>query len=168
MFRTIVIGYGNIDRADDGVAYHVVNDLRQRLGLSILDENTAGLEDLGSKIDSIFLRQLAPEIMPLLTDYNLIIFVDAHTLDNQDLFYCVPVVPRYTTSILTHQMSPSAFLAFLKTIYNHEAEGYIVSIRGKDYDFHRTISLETRSFIEKAVNYILELDKKYRNKKMEV
>ncbi len=32
MTRTLVIGYGNIDRNDDGVAYAVIAALRLRLG----------------------------------------------------------------------------------------------------------------------------------------
>jgi Ni,Fe-hydrogenase maturation factor len=35
-FRTLVIGYGNPDRADDGVAYHVVSAMRSRLGQGAL------------------------------------------------------------------------------------------------------------------------------------
>ena len=44
--RTLIIGYGNIDRADDGVAYHVINALRRQWGMDILDGETTGLEAL--------------------------------------------------------------------------------------------------------------------------
>jgi len=63
MHRSLIIGYGNIDRADDGVAYDVINALRRRLGQEILHEGDTGLEDLGRPIDSVFLSQLAPELM---------------------------------------------------------------------------------------------------------
>ena len=49
MSRTLVIGFGNIDRADDGVAYHVVNHLRRRLGKELLPEDETGLELLGGE-----------------------------------------------------------------------------------------------------------------------
>ena len=55
MSRTLVIGFGNIDRADDGVAFYVINALRRRLGQKPLSEEDTGLEELGAPIDSVFL-----------------------------------------------------------------------------------------------------------------
>jgi molybdopterin-guanine dinucleotide biosynthesis protein A len=46
--RTLIIGYGNLERADDGVAYHAVNALRQRLGQKALSEDETGLQGLHS------------------------------------------------------------------------------------------------------------------------
>ena len=34
--RTLVLGFGNVYRRDDGVAFVVLNALRQRLGLPVL------------------------------------------------------------------------------------------------------------------------------------
>ena len=63
MSRTIIIGYGNIDRSDDGLACEVINLVRQDLGQKILEDGDMGLENLDGEIDSIFLPQLVPEIM---------------------------------------------------------------------------------------------------------
>ena len=52
MPRTLVVGYGNIDRADDGVAYSVVNALRERLGQKALSEDDSGLEELGAQLNT--------------------------------------------------------------------------------------------------------------------
>jgi len=54
MPRTIIIGYGNIDRSDDGVACEVINLVRQNLGQKILEDGDTGLENLDGEIDSIF------------------------------------------------------------------------------------------------------------------
>jgi Ni,Fe-hydrogenase maturation factor len=53
MARTLVIGFGNLDRADDGAAFHIVNRLREGLGLSTLDEGAIDLSVAGAK----FFRQ---------------------------------------------------------------------------------------------------------------
>ncbi|MBI5581601.1 MAG: hypothetical protein HY895_20800, partial [Deltaproteobacteria bacterium] len=45
--RTRVIGFGNLDRGDDGVAFDVVNLLRRQLGLKLLDAEETGLDDRG-------------------------------------------------------------------------------------------------------------------------
>ena len=80
MSRTLVIGFGNIDRADDGAAFFVINALRRRLGQNPLNEDETGLEELGAKIDSVFLSQLTPELLETLAGYQQVIFVDGKKL----------------------------------------------------------------------------------------
>ncbi|MGD1152168.1 MAG: hydrogenase maturation protease [Syntrophales bacterium] len=157
MTRTLVIGFGNIDRADDGVAYHVVNDLRRRLGQGMLHEDETGLEGIGAQIDSIFLVQLAPELMDVMTLYDKIIFVDAHVYENVGNLYCAPVFPEFTQATFTHHMTPAMLLALLKAICNREPTGHIISIRGYDFDFHRNLSADTEALVDKAVDHILLL-----------
>ena len=160
MSRTIVVGYGNIDRADDGVAYEVINTLRQHLGQERLNEGDTGLEDLGAEVDSIFLIQLMPEIMEVIIDYDRIIFVDAHAATNINDLNCIPVTPEYVSSTFTHHMSPASLLAFLKVLYNREPAGHIVSLKGYDFDFQRMLSESTRMLIPAAVEKILKLLKR--------
>lgn len=164
MSRTLVIGFGNLDRADDGVAYHVINTLRRRLGQDTLAEDETGLEELGSEIDSIFLSQLTPELMDILADYRQIIFVDAHVYENVENLYCVPVVPEYAPSTFSHHISPPVMLALLKSLYQRDPAGYLVSIRGYDFDFHRDLSHDTKTLIEPAVEYILQSHYKWPEK----
>jgi hydrogenase maturation protease len=157
MPRTIVVGYGNIDRGDDGVAYEVINALRQRLGQKRLDEGETGLEELGSKNDSVFLSQLLPEIMEVLISYDRIIFVDAHVGTNTNDLNCMPVVPEYVSSTFTHHMTPASLLAFLQALYNKEPVSHIISLRGYDFDFKRKLSSETRILVDPAIEKILQL-----------
>ena len=157
MSRTLVIGFGNIDRADDGVAYHVINCLRRRLGQQILHEDETGLEEIGAQIDSIFLVQLAPELMDVMIPYDKIIFVDAHVYENVDSLYHAPVFPELTPATFTHHLTPATLLALLKSLHHREPAGHIVSIRGYDFDFHRNLSADTEAFVEKAVDHILLL-----------
>ena len=156
MPRTLIIGFGSIDRADDGVAYHVINALRRRLGQTMLDEDETGLEELGNQIDSVFLVQLAPELMDILAGYDQVVFVDAHVLANVDDLHCTPIFPEYAPATLTHHMGPAMILALVKALYHREPAGYIVSIRGYDFDFHRNLSADTKAHIEPAVDYILQ------------
>jgi hydrogenase maturation protease len=159
MSRTLVIGFGNIDRADDGVAYSVINALRRRLGQEPLPENETGLDELGAEVDSVFLSQLTPELMEVLAGYRQVVFVDAHVYENVDALHCAPVSPEYTPSSFTHHLTPGAFLALLKALYRLEPAGHLVSIRGHDFDFHRNLSPETEALVGPAVEYILRLFK---------
>jgi hydrogenase maturation protease len=157
MPRTIIIGYGNIDRSDDGVAYAIINLVRQNLGQNILEEGDTGLEELSGGIDSVFLPQLVPEIMELLKDYEQIIFVDAHAGVELEDLNCSRLSPQYVSSTFTHHMTPEALLAFLKTLYQHEPEAYLVSVRAHEFDFKRTFSPKTQSLLNPASEKIMQL-----------
>jgi hydrogenase maturation protease len=157
--RTLVIGFGNIDRADDGVAYIVVNALRQALGQLPLNEEETGLEALGENVDSIFLSQLTPEMMDLLDPYDRIIFVDAHVDSKLNDLHCSSVLPEYTTPTFSHHLTPAMLLAFLKVLYHREPAAHLVSIRGYDFDFHRDLSADTAAQVSSAVQCILNLVK---------
>lgn len=157
MHRTLVIGYGNVHRADDGVAYHVVNALRQRLGQESLGEDLTGLENLGAETDSILLTQLAPELMDTLVHYDQVIFVDAHVRDDAPDLHCEPVSAAYGPSAFTHHMTPGMLLALLKAIHHREPAGHIVSIRGHDFDFHNSLSPSAQALVGPAVELIVGL-----------
>jgi hydrogenase maturation protease len=155
--KTIIIGYGNIYRADDGVAFAVINSLRRQLGQKPLVEGDTGLDELNGENDSIFLLQLVPDIMELLAGYKRIIFVDAHVGSDSEDLHCSPVSAEYISSSFTHHMMPSALFAFLKTIYQCEPQGHLVSIRGYDFDFKQTLSPKVQKLVHPAVDTILKL-----------
>lgn len=157
MPRSLVVGYGNLDRADDGVAYYVINALRQRLGQGTLGEDETGLEALGAQANSVFLMQLSPELVDLLVDYDQIVFVDAHVREDLDDLHCTRVLPEYTASAFTHHMSPAMLLALLQVLHHRRPTGHIVSIRGHNFDFHRGLSAATETLVVPATELILQL-----------
>jgi Ni,Fe-hydrogenase maturation factor len=122
----------------------------------MLHEDETGLESLGAQIDSVFLVQLAPELMDVIIPYDKIIFVDAHVYENVDSLYCAPVFPEFTPATFTHHLTPAMLLALLKSLHHREPAGHIVSIRGYDFDFHRSLSTDTEALVEKAVDHILQ------------
>jgi hydrogenase maturation protease len=156
MPRTLVIGYGNIDRADDGVAHCVVNALRGFLVQKPLSEDSSGLEELGSQTDSVFLTQLVPELMDTISGYDQVIFIDAHVYEGMEDLHCETVSSDCAFSSFTHHVTPAMLHALLKSIYHVEPTMHIVSIRGYDFDFHRGLSEKTKSQVKPAAEYILK------------
>ena len=155
--KTIIIGYGNIYRADDGVAFAVINELRRQLGQKLLEEGDTGLDELNGENDSIFLLQLVPEIMELFAGYNRIIFVDAYVGSDMEDLNCSPVSAQYISSSFTHHMTPSALLAFLKSMYECVPQAHLVSIRGINFDFKRTFSPQVQALIQPAADTVFRL-----------
>lgn len=160
--RTLVIGFGNLDRQDDGVAYHVINALRQRLGQATLSEEETGLDNLGydADADSIFVTQLAPELLDTAAQYEQLIFVDAHVRTDVGDLHCAPIQARYGSATFTHHMMPEMFLALLHTLYQQKLTGYVMSIRGHEFDFapaKRELSAATEVLVKPATEQIVRL-----------
>ncbi len=157
MKRILVIGFGNLDRADDGVAFHIINAVRRDLALDPLSENETGLEELGRPVDTAFIGQLVPEMIDLLVDYDRIVFVDAHVDTSLEHLHHAPVSPDEAGLTFTHHMSPATLLAFYDALHGCHPEGHLVSVRGVDFDFHRRLSPSTASFVLPAARQIMSL-----------
>lgn len=157
MTRTLIIGYGNLDRQDDGAAHVVVNTLRGRLGQAFLAEYDTGLEALGHPVDSIFLLQLGPELLDVVADYDRVVFVDAHVRSDAPDVEVEPVLAEYATATFTHHMTPALFLALLAALHGVRPESYLASIRGHAFDFEQGLTAETAALVETAVDAILAL-----------
>jgi hydrogenase maturation protease len=157
LLHTLVIGYGNLDRQDDGVAYHVVNALRRRLGQDALGEDETGLEALGAQVDSVFVTQLGTDLLQVAAGYGMVIFVDAHVRTDVKALHWEPVRPEYASATFTHHMTPALFLALLQALHHHQAEGHIVSIRGQSFDFGRSLTAAAEAWVQPAVDRLLDL-----------
>jgi hydrogenase maturation protease len=155
--RTLVIGYGNPYCRDDGVGFYIVNELRTRLGLPALESDEDGLDGLGRAVDAILLHQLVPEIASLLPSYQTVFFVDAHTGAIPDEIRLVPVVEEYGFHAVTHHLSPGMLLALARRQQGRVPEGYLLSVRGDDFDFGLGLSQSCRQRANEAAERIFSL-----------
>jgi hydrogenase maturation protease len=155
--HTLVAGFGNLYRRDDGVARVVVNALRERLGRPPLDPMDDGFGDLGHSIDSVVLHQLVPELSEELKDYELVIFVDAHVDAIPEPLHEERLEVAYRTPFVYHQTHPSTVLALTQQLHGRAPEAVLISLLGHDFDFGEGLSEETAALVEPAVERILEL-----------
>ena len=146
----MIIGYGNIDRGDDGVAYAVVNALRRSRGLLPLGEEETGLEALGAETDTLFLSQLTPELVETLCPYDRIVFVDAHATTDLPEVHCQSVSADGAPALLLHHFTPGMLLGLLKILYGREPAALLLSVRGHDFDFRRGLSPKTQAWARQA------------------
>jgi hydrogenase maturation protease len=155
--RTLVIGYGNPYRQDDGVAFAVINSLRHRLGVDLLAPDDDGLDTLGNPVDTIMLHQLLPELVPVVANYQRLIFVDAHTSVISEEISVVPVREEYGFQAVTHHLSPQMLLALVKEASGSFPLSHLVSIRGENFDFGEGLSPDCSARVKDAEERILEL-----------
>ena len=156
--RTLVAGFGNLYRRDDGVARFVANVLLERLGRAPLDSLDDGFEDLGHPLDIVVLHQLVPELAETVKDYDLIIFVDAHVANSMpEDIHEERLAVSYRTPFVYHQTHPSSILALAQQMYGSAPEAVLLSIVGYDFDFGEGLSEATAALVTPAVARILEL-----------
>jgi len=155
--KTLIIGYGNPYRRDDGVAFHVLSRIALQLGRRPLEMEEDGQDDLGQDVDLICLRQLVPELSQTLVNYDLVLFLDAHTGAFPEEVRLVPVQPRYTVAAFTHHMSPSMLLAIAQAFSPVLPSAHLISVRGYDFDLGTELSDATDELAKLAVERIMVL-----------
>jgi hydrogenase maturation protease len=155
--RSLVIGYGNVYCHDDGVGFFLVNLLRNRFGQEALPPDEDGLDRLGQTVDTAVLHQLVPEIIPILVQYQTVFFVDAHTGSIPDEIRISEVKEEIGFHAVTHHMSPGMLLAMARQTHHRAPAGYLVSVRGDDFDFGLGLSEPCRRRAETVPTVILDL-----------
>lgn len=156
MSQSLIIGYGNLDRGDDGAAFHVVNRLRQHLGQRPLAEDDSGLERLAAEI-AVFVPQLTPELALDAAPYHRLVLVDAHvTAEVRPLIY-LRLQPRFQPPAVSHVLSPAMFLWLVQSVSRQDRSAFLVSLRGHCFDLGRGLSAETSALVAPAASRVLEL-----------
>ena len=157
MNRTLVIGFGNVFRRDDGAGYAVLNAVRARLGRSLLGTEDDGFDDLGHQMDTILLHQLVPELAEDVVPYDLVIFCDAHIGQVPELVFEEELDVCYKSATVTHTLHPCSVLALTLELHGRCPRGVLVSIRGYDFDFGEGLSDGTAALIPETVDRIFAL-----------
>ena len=155
--RTLVAGFGNVFRRDDGVGPAVVNALRAHLGRAPFGPLDDGFDDLGYTVDTIILHQLVPELAETIKDYALVVFVDAHVGNLPDDIRVEALDVTYTQPFVSHQIHPSTVLALARQMYGYAPRAVLLSIRGYDFDFGEGLSAQTAALVMPAVAHIQAL-----------
>jgi hydrogenase maturation protease len=154
--NTLIIGYGNPDREDDGVAWHILAALSARLGLPVPDLYAEGFEPQGHEIDFMFRLQLMPELAEVIAGYTRVCFVDAHTGAVPNEVNVVDVSTQFQASPFTHHMTPDTCLSLSQALYGKAPEAILVSVRGYQFGFENTLSPRTAELAALAVDHIWE------------
>jgi len=155
----LVIGYGNAYCHDDGVALVVINELRRRHGIRELQPDEDGLDDLGHEFDSIMVHQLVPEVVPVVAHYQCVVFVDAHVGGILDDVRVIRVQEEHRFHAVTHHMSPGMILSMARETTGGAPSGYLVSVKGENFDFGLGLSDPCRLRVDGATQKILDLIK---------
>ncbi len=146
MKDTLIYGYGNIGRQDDGLGILLVEKWERwskKHGLLHLD------------FDYNF--QLNIEDADTISRYKKVIFVDASIeKDNKDV-KLNPVEPTGQTEFTMHAMHPGFILHLCNCLYDKYPEVCLLSIRGYEFEFEAPLSSRAERNLDLALGFALEV-----------
>ncbi len=147
----LILGFGNPDRQDDGVAWHVLRELMVSYGMS--KPETLDIDDFltDRSVHFQFQLQLLPEIAYDLNKYGRAVFIDAHTGAVPLNVNLTEVTPEFQNSPLTHHLTANSLLAITQKIHNSHPNSILVSIRGYEFAFSQELSSQTQELVGIAV-----------------
>lgn len=150
MKQALILGYGNPDRQDDGVAWHILRAVAQKRGLPVQDSYEELFPE-DERLDFVFALQLTPEMAEEIQSYPHVCFVDAHTGNIPEPVRLVQVQSEFQASPFTHHLTPPSLLSICETIYGHRPEAALLSVRGYYFGLSQELSEETARLVPQAV-----------------
>jgi hydrogenase maturation protease len=153
--KALVLGYGNPDREDDGVAWHILSALSLRCGLSA-PESYEQEFSASPSIDFAFYLQLTPEMAEDIIAYESVCFVDAHTGNIPEPVRLIPVESEFQHSPFTHHLTPQSLVSMCEMLYRKKPDAALLSVLGHRFLFSRQLSDETAALVPRAVEIISE------------
>jgi hydrogenase maturation protease len=144
MTTTLIIGYGNPLRGDDGVGWLAA----QRLA----EAGTAAHAEV------LIFHQLTPELAEPLSQVERAIFIDARVDGAAGTIYEDTLTPdAETTASITHEFDAPALLALALALYGRCAEATLLSVAAESFDYTDTLSPAVAAALDEVVARVREL-----------
>lgn len=134
MAQTLIIGYGNPTRSDDGLGWHAA----QRLSETVKDDS----------VQILTKQQLTLDLAEQIGEADLVIFIDACTGEAPGILRCRHVAPDVTPPpTLSHHMSPSTLMACTRILYGRCPVALLFSVTGESFEFGEGLSPKVRTVL---------------------
>ena len=156
MLPTLLLGYGNPDRQDDGVAWHILANVARQLGVAPLPPPGEDFPPGGGQPDLLFALQLTPEMAETIAGYARVCFVDAHTGAIPSELQMIPLKGEFQRSPFTHHLTAESCLALCQNLYHKHPESILVSVQGYQFGFAQSLSERTQELAAQAAQSILQ------------
>jgi hydrogenase maturation protease len=137
--RSIIIGYGNPGRQDDGLGPAFIDCFQGKTN---------------KKVELQANYQLTVEDALEIANYQQVIFVDA-SIDCQTAFLLEEISETNNTGFGSHSLTPQALIQLCNTLYQHFPKAYILAIRGYEFDqFEEKLSEAASENLNLAIHYL--------------
>lgn len=145
---TLIIGYGNPGRQDDGLGPSFIDTFSNFIALSEYEENKLNLQSN---------YQLTVEDALDICQYQQVIFVDA-SLEGESAFHVDEIKQTNDTGFGSHSLTPYALIQLCQTLYQHHPKAFIIGIRGYEFDqFEEKLSAAAEANLNQALAYLQKI-----------
>jgi hydrogenase maturation protease len=142
--RTLVIGYGNPLRGDDGFGWHATRCLIPALA--------------GSDVEVLTCHQLTPELAEPLSRCGLAIFIDADCQGAPGhIRQCAIRAPAHRAAAFTHACTPSNLLTNARKLYGGRPRGVAITVGAETFAYGETLSPVVEGALTRVVDLVCNL-----------
>lgn len=138
---TLIIGFGNPLRGDDGVGDVVCARLQQ---LDLRD------------VVVMSVQQLTPELTVPLSQARRALFIDATMEQQLDPVSVRQLDSDEAGSLATHAFQPESLLALAQLLYGRSSPAWLLTIRGCDFCHGDTLSEAAQQHISQAMPMLVD------------
>ena len=138
MGNTLIYGYGNPGRQDDGLGSAFVDRIQESIGNNV-------------QCDTNY--QLNIEDAANIAEFDTVIFVDASKEDIED-FKFTEVTPSDQVSFTMHAVSPAYVLHLCESIYKKSPKTYLLHIKGYEWEMREELTSKGKENLEKALEFL--------------
>jgi len=139
-----IIGYGNPQRRDDGIGFHVIHELKKVLKHQ-------------RKVKLRTLHQLGPELAEELKDAREVLLVDASVTPLKGgRSWSRVCADLKELPYLTHHVKPGFLLGLLESVYHRSPGMRLISVQGYDFGFGHGLSPEGAKGAKKVISELID------------
>jgi len=141
--RTLIVGYGNPLRSDDGFGWHAGRMLAQALA--------------GQDAEVMTCHQLTPELAESLSQCGRAVFIDADVEGEPGAIHRRSIVPEVPpSSAFTHTCTPSGLLASAQHLYGHHPVSMAITVSAQSFEFGDTLSPAVSAALPEVVDQVCQ------------
>ena len=142
MAKSLIVGYGNSLRSDDGIGVRVaeiINDWQL------------------PEVRSLAQPQLTPELAADLAKVGLVIFVDACQAVDRESIEIYALNPVDRSEVDSHHSDPLAILSLTKLVYGKCPQAWWIVVPGINFQLGESLSPVAQAGVTQALTEIREL-----------
>jgi hydrogenase maturation protease len=144
MTRTLIIGYGNPLRGDDGLGWYAAERLKTEL-----DEEFAAV---------MCCHQLTPELAEPISQAELVIFIDAETREPAGRLFCRQIGSvAEPPACFSHHLTPVRLLSWAGELFGRAPEAMVFSVSGENFGVGETLSPAISKVLPQLIEQVSEL-----------
>lgn len=142
--KTLVYGYGNPGRQDDGLGAQCIKKLEDWL---VLHPHVELLTDTN--------YQLNIEDAAAISEVQRVVFVDASIEDIDGFSFTSIQASDAKVEFSMHAVSPSFVVDLCQKIYGHTPEAFLLHIKGYEWDFKEGLTPSASQNLDAAFEFLL-------------